>query len=66
MIVSDYWPDIKSGRAVNAKLVIGVLTGLMSEEQLLRCGVDLVLNSVAGLLDVLSNYFVDEFSQNSF
>lgn len=66
IVVGDYWPDIKSGRAVNAKMVVGVLTGLMTEDQLIEYGADLVIDSVAELLDVLSGYLVEDFTECSF
>jgi len=66
IVVGDYWPDIKSGKAVNAKMVIGVLTGFMTRDQLEEYGADIVIDSVADLLDVLSSYFVKDFIEGSF
>lgn len=66
VVVGDYWPDIRSGKIVNAKLVVGVLTGFMSRDELLRHGADVVLDSVADLLNVLSSYFVENLPESSF
>ncbi|MCS7385604.1 MAG: HAD family hydrolase [Candidatus Methanomethylicota archaeon] len=54
VVVGDYWADIISGKEVGAKLVVGVLTGLMPAEKLVKCGADVVIESVADLLEILN------------
>lgn len=60
VVVGDYWADMISGKAVGAKLVVGVLTGLMSAEKLREYGADVVIDSVAELLGVLNIEQVDK------
>ena len=51
-VVGDTTSDVRSGRNAGAGLVIGVLTGAHSREQLLDAGADLVLESVRDLAAV--------------
>ena len=51
-VVGDTMSDVLSGRNAGAGLVIGVLTGAHSRQQLLDAGADLVLESVRDLASV--------------
>ncbi|KQP54031.1 phosphonatase-like hydrolase [Agreia sp. Leaf283] len=50
IVVGDTTSDVRSGRNAGAGLVIGVMTGAHSREQLDAAGADLVLDSVRDLL----------------
>ena len=54
IVVGDYWNDILGGKAIGAKLVIGVLTGHMSKEKLIEYGADIVIKNIAELSRVLN------------
>ena len=51
-VVGDTVSDIHSGRNAGAGLVIGVVTGAHTREQLTEAGADLVLDSVRDLASV--------------
>lgn len=49
VVLGDTPSDMKSGRAANAALVAGVLSGSAEADELLNGGADLVINSVADI-----------------
>jgi len=53
VVVGDYWADMVAGREIGARLVIGVLTGLMSPEKLKKHGAHVVINSIIELPSIL-------------
>ncbi|MBE3134115.1 MAG: HAD-IA family hydrolase [Acidobacteria bacterium] len=52
-VVGDTAPDITAGRAAGAGLVVGVLSGAHSRDQLERAGADLLLESVEQIPSLL-------------